>query len=255
MNYLILGIFALLAISLYFLFRTKPKKKTPFPVDWRLILNDKVDFYKELDVTSKERFEQDILDFLAEIDITGIETEVTDTDRILVGASAVIPLFGYPGWRYRNLNEVLLYNSTFDHDYETKGRERNILGMVGEGAMNRMMILSKPALHEGFENKKSKTNVGIHEFVHLLDKADGTINGIPDILMKNQFSIPWVKLMMDEIREIKEHDSDVNPYGATNEAEFLSVISEYFFKRPDLLKKKHPELFSLLESMYNQDLA
>jgi len=26
------------------------------------------------------------------------------------------------------------------------------------------MVLSKPALHEGFENQHTKSNVGIHEF-------------------------------------------------------------------------------------------
>ena len=87
------------------------------------------------------------------------------------------------------------------------------------------------------------------------DKADGIIDGVPGVLMENQYVIPWVKKMEEEIAEILERKSDIRPYGATNQAEFLSVVSEYFFKRPRLLSKKHPELFDLLEKLYNQDLA
>ncbi|HUN02517.1 MAG TPA: zinc-dependent peptidase, partial [Niabella sp.] len=40
------------------------------------------------------------------------------------------------------------------------------------------------------------------------------------------------------------------PYGATKKAEFLSVVSEYYFKLPELLQLNHPELFSYLDLMY-----
>jgi Mlc titration factor MtfA (ptsG expression regulator) len=126
--------------------------------------------------------------------------------------------------------------------------------MVGSGEMNRMMILSKPALHQGFDDQRSKNNVGIHEFVHLLDKADGTIDGIPEQLISQPSIIPWVKLVHQKIKEMKARNNDINPYGATNEAEFLSVVSEYFFKQPKRLEKKHPQLFSWLEQIFRQDL-
>ena len=37
---------------------------------------------------------------------------------------------------------------------------------------------------------------------------------------------------------ISDNHSDIRKYGGTNEAEFFAVASEYFFERPDLLKKK-----------------
>ncbi|MGZ8551120.1 MAG: zinc-dependent peptidase [Chitinophagaceae bacterium] len=46
--------------------------------------------------------------------------------------------------------------------------------------------------------------------------------------------------------------SDINPYGATSKPEFLAVAAEYFFERPDLLKRKHPELFSMLEKIFGK---
>lgn len=256
---LIAAAFFLLLLIAYWwwlFFKKKRPKTTPFPAAWKSILSEKVDFYSQLSPTEKLRFEESTLDFLDKISITGIDTDVDDTDKLLVAASAVIPLFGFPGWHYHNLHEVLLYDAPFNHEYETEqGKARNILGMVGSGSMNRMMILSKPDLHEGFDQQRSYHNVGIHEFVHLLDKADGATDGLPEVLLQQPFLIPWVKLMHREIEAIKVGRSDIDVYGSTNEAEFFSVVSEYFFKQPERLKKNHPELFDLLERVFRQDLA
>ncbi len=252
---IILLLLGLVFAGWWLFFRKKKLKWDTFPSAWRDILLDKVLFYNRLDEQMQRQFEDDIRHFLSEVEITGVDVEVDDTDRLLVAASAVIPLLGFPGWRYRNLNEVLLYAGTFNEAYDIRARDRNILGMVGSGSMQRMMILSKPALHQGFANQTSKTNVGIHEFVHLLDKADGSVDGIPEVLLDNQTSIPWLKKIQEAIQEIKNNESDINPYGATNEAEFFSVVSEYFFKRPKLLESKHPELYAMLERVFRQDPA
>ena len=117
------------------------------------------------------------------------------------------------------------------------------------------MILSKQSLHRGFDNESDKQNVGIHEFIHLLDKEDGAIDGIPATLLNKKFSIPWLKLIREKTEAIYKGHSDINPYGATNETEFLAVTGEYFFERPQLLKKNHPELYDLLSQAFNQNTA
>ncbi len=255
----------ILAIAFFLLFvyassrwlfpKKKNEKTADFQADWRLILEDKVRFYAKLEPSEKLRFEEDVQEFLSAVGITGVDTEVTDTDRLLVAASAVIPLFGFPDWNYRKLNEVILYNGAFNQDYETEqGEERHILGLVGGSGMTGTMILSKPALHQGFDNRSSQ-NVGIHEFTHLLDRADGDTDGLPETLLQQPFMIPWLKMIHQKIKEIHAGDSDINPYGSTNEAEFFSVVSEYFFQQPKLLKKRHPELFDMLERIFRQDLA
>ena len=236
-------------------FQKKKFTRQEFSIKWRQILKRKVRFYLNLSEAEKDRFEQSMLRFLQGVAITGVEITVDDKDKVLVAASAVIPLFGFPNWGYRNLNEVLLYDGNFSDSYQTREGKRNILGMVGTGAMNKMMILSKPALHQGFKNRRSKSNVGIHEFVHLLDMADGATDGIPEVLMRQQYVLPWLHQMHKEIKHIKKGKSTINPYGATNEAEFFSVVSEYFFNQPEQFSKGHPELFALMEEIYRQDLA
>jgi hypothetical protein len=150
-----------------------------------------------------------------------------------------------------NLLVARLYNKNFD----TEGADRNILGMVGNGFMEGVMTLSKQALRHGFKNETDKSNTAIHEFVHLIDKTDGTIDGIPSLLLEKQYSIPWIDLISKKIEDIYEGISDINPYGGSNRAEFFSVASEYFFERPKLLERNHPDLYKLLERIFIQNMS
>jgi len=251
MQVLILIIFILaIFYAVKFLQKKKIKVTDPVPLQLKKILEAEVPFYQQLDENKKITFEERAAHFLTQVKITGVKTIVEDADRVLIAASAIIPIFNFPGWEYRNLNEVLLYPDSFDHQFEQQGEGRNILGMVGSGALNQVMILSQFELRQAFSNKTGKNNTAIHEFVHLLDKTDGDIDGVPESLLDKKYIMPWLQLMRQKIQEINTDDSDINPYGATNEAEFFAVVSEYFFERPDLLKEKHPELFDLLQKIF-----
>ena len=225
-----------------------------FPPLWRIILSEKVAFYNTLSKEEKLRFENKILEFQGDCRITGIDVEIDETDELLVAASAIIPIFAFPNWSYGNLYEVLLYPGMFNEKFETSGPGRHIMGMVGSGYMEGKMILSKPALHHGFSNESDKKNTAIHEFVHLIDKSDGVIDGIPTLLLGKQYAIPWLDLMNKQIQEIHNDKSDINPYGGTNKQEFFAVASEYFFERPQLLARKHPLLYKQLEEIFNQNM-
>ncbi len=229
--------------------------KELFPENWRIILMRDIPFYNSLSEEEKTRFEYKTQEFLLNCRITGIETSIDTRDKLLVASSAVIPIFEFDDWKYTNIYEVLLYPSLFNEKFETQGSERTIAGMVGNGYMEGKMILSQQALRHGFKNETDKKNTAIHEFVHLIDKADGVVDGIPSLLLEKQYSIPWLDLINKKIDEIYDGESDINPYGGTNRAEFFSVVSEYFFERPKLLERNHPELYNLLEKVFNVNMT
>ena len=226
-----------------------------FPVAWRTILIANIPYYNALTDKEKGRFEYRVQEFLLNCTITAVRTEITDFDKILVASSAVIPIFGFKDWKYINLREVLIYPTIFNEQFETEGADRSILGMVGTGYMDGIMILSQEALMHGFQNESDKKNTAIHEFVHLIDKIDGSIDGVPAVLLEKQYAIPWFDYIDKNIHEIYNGETDINPYGGTNRAEFFSVTSEYFFERPKLLKDKHPDLHQLLEKIFKQDMS
>jgi Mlc titration factor MtfA (ptsG expression regulator) len=243
-------------IALYFLFINKKKfAGTPKPQSeaYLSMMDEHLTYYKTLNDAEKVRFQNLVNNFLNEVRIEGVGTVVTDLDKLLIAASAVIPIFGFGDWKYQNLTDVILYPDTFDKDYQFEGESRNILGMVGSGYMNGKMLLSRKALTEGFSKTAGKENAAIHEFVHLLDKADGATDGLPESLLMHEYALPWLQLMHKEMQRMEHGHSDINPYGLTNEAEFLAVASEYFFEQPKKLKENHPELYAQLSRIFNQN--
>jgi len=227
----------------------------PFPCVWEGVLRSRVAFFNALDEEQKSRFRQLVKVFLDETRITGIRTEVDETTRVLVAASAIIPVFNFDNWEYSRLGEVLIYPDSFDEDYQTnKDRRRDVLGMVGAGHLSGVMILSKPALLAGFDIAGDKRNVGIHEFAHLVDKANGSIDGIPpgvpaDVARK------WIQWVAKELANPPVKRSHIRPYAYTNEAEYFAVLMEYFFEAPGILQRKNPQVYRMLEKMIRQDTA
>ncbi len=218
----------------------------------RLLLKH-IRFYRRLNREEQAEFRLRAKAFLDTVPITPVgKLKIKDLDRIYVAAAAIIPIFHFKDWSYKHLNEVLLYPGNFAKDFSGEAEKSNVMGMVGDGAMHRMMVLSIGALRTGFE-QAGRGNTGIHEFVHLLDKADGAVDGIPEAMLPSDLAKPWLAYMHRAITEIRAGHSDINPYGATNDAEFFAVISEYFFQRPDDLHQKHPELWTLLQAIYTGD--
>jgi hypothetical protein len=250
---LVIGAAAYLFLTRKFRRRARLARRS-FPEAWRQILRDRVAFYNALPQSERARFEEEVATFLDEKRITGVKTRVDDETRLLVAASAVIPIFGFPEWEYDRLAEVLLYPSSFNDEMSFDDAARkNILGMVGaSGALNRIMILSKPDLARGFSLPADKQNVGIHEFAHVVDGADGEFDGVPAGVAPESVE-PWLRLMRVEMERIDSGDSILRRYGATNEAEFFAVAAEAFFERPTALAERHPELYALLEQIFQQD--
>ena len=215
------------------------------------MLDKNVLFYYGLSKEEKTQFETAIHYFLSHTKITGVDTIVEDLDKLLIASAAVIPIFYFKDWKYKNLEEVLLYSDSINMDFESTGdADRNILGMVGTGPLEGSLLLSKHALRQGFQNKTDKHNTAIHEFVHLIDKSDGDTDGIPELLLDKKYVLPWINLMYEQMQAITKNKSDIDSYACTNKAEFFAVTAEYFFERPQLLKDKHPELFEILKEIF-----
>ena len=254
MVYLVIFV-AILGGCIFFLRKNSSKKL--LSNDLLAFINDEIlathiAYYRALATDVRPRFQEGVSNFLSSVKITGVDTTVEDIDRIMIASSAVIPVFGFPRWNYNNLQEVLLYSDMINEDFQSTGEGRIIMGMVGTGYMNGKMLLSRRALREGFSNHVDQSNTAIHEFVHLIDKLDGDTDGIPRILMQQQFVIPWLEMMRRNMEAMAQGNSDINPYGISNQAEFFAVVSEYFFKRPDLLQLHHPDIYDLLEKIFLQ---
>jgi MtfA peptidase len=226
--------------------------RLPFPDQWEKILRTHVAFFEALDDSGKARFRQLVQIFLDEIRITGIRTEIDETIRVLVAASAAIPVFGFHDWEYHRLREVLIYPDAFDDAYHSRGgSDENILGMVGLHHLSGVMILSKPALLAGFAHQAGAHNVGVHEFAHLVEKESSEYGLPPEVpwMAVRQ----WVRYVARELARPSKHHAHFSDYAYTNEHEFFAVLAEYFFTSPELLKRRDPALYAMLRNMFHQD--
>lgn len=225
----------------------------PFPAEWEQILSSRVAFYAALNDADQDRFRKLVQIFLGEVRVTGIRTEIDDTIRLLVAASAVIPIFGFQDWDYHRLGEVLVYPDAFNDQYQTDAHDRHILGLTGLASLSGVMILSKPALLEGYHGDYGKENVGIHEFAHLVEQ-EAESHGLPPEVPHDTVR-QWVAFVARELADPKHNRAHMNRYGYTNEHEFFAVLTEYFFKSPDILKHHDPALYEMLREIFHQDPA
>ncbi|MCO8121943.1 zinc-dependent peptidase [Stieleria sp. TO1_6] len=228
----------------------------PLPAEIESTLQQHVVYFRALNETDQDRFRNLVKVFLDEVPITGIRTDVDAGTQALVAASAMIPIFGFHDWEYAGLGEVLIYPNAFGEDYRVEdgdgSLQRRTLGMVGVGHLSGVMILSKPDLWSGFNNPGDKHNVGIHEFAHLVDKADGSVDGLPPGVHL-ETSGPWIQWVGEELKHKPSGRSHIDSYAYTNEAEYFAVLSEYFFEAPDVLQAKAPKIYDMMQTMYHQN--
>ena len=80
--------------------------------------------------------------------------------------------------------------------------------------------------------------------------TNGVIDGIPAAFLDKQYIIPYLQLVHKEMEAINKDSSDIRNYGGTSQIEFLAVAGEYFFERPKLFQRKHPELYKMLDACF-----
>ena len=196
--------FGLIVLIILFVFRISVVRDIILlPENYKELLTDYIKFYRQLNEEEKLSFEKRVEHFLSAVKITGVNAVVEDLDRILIGSGAIIPVFTIPDWQYINLHEVLVYPGAFNKDFDQVGSDRPIAGMVGNGPMQNVMIITKWQLRQGFINEQDTHNTAIHEFVHLIDKMDGTMDGVPEILLERKYLNQWKNIIDTTIGQMK----------------------------------------------------
>lgn len=107
---IILLIFSILILGafVYFLLRKRKPLVVPDSRVIKDILQRHVLLYQGFSDDEKLRFENRVQNFLQKTTITGIKTNVEDLDKVLIASAAIIPIFAFKNWEYRNIHEVLL---------------------------------------------------------------------------------------------------------------------------------------------------
>lgn len=128
---------------------------------------------------------------------------------------------------------------------------------LGESRLNGPLVLSWDSIEESLLNWQSGQNVIFHEFAHKLDGDDHHMDGTPVLKKSGDYRL-WKVLMTKTFlnlrKQVLQHQkSDIDAYGATNEAEFFAVTVEEFFTHPQHFFNHHPDLYNLFKNHFELD--
>lgn len=221
----------------------------PFPEAWRTWLIDHVPVYRAATPADRRRFENDIRLFLLENRFEAVGgVEVTEALKLQVAAGAALLLHGLPDWELSTRRTILIYPDRFDDAYYDTD-DADFDGMVHEQGP---MILSAPAIKESWSRPGWGSNVVLHELAHFLDYANEFADGVPALIGAGSEEA-WRQLVRREMQYVRIGKSVLRRYAATDPAEFFAVAVENFFDRPHVLERRHPELYEVLVTLFNQD--
>ena len=231
----------------------------PMPAAWLHVLQLNIPYYPCLSAAQRRQLEGLIQVFLAEKHFEGCGgLEITDEIRVTIAAQACLLLLGREPDFYPGLDSILVY----PHTFVSKISQRQPDGTVWEGDQARLgqssphgsVVLAWDAVLNGTVHAHDGQNVVFHEFAHQLDSQSGTMEGLP-VLPGHAKYDAWAHVLGKQyaalLADIQAHKPTfLNPYGATNPAEFFAVVTEYYFEKPLALKTNYPELFEQLKLFY-----
>ena len=236
----------------------------PFPVSWRGYLAANVTQYRSLSYDEQRKLGDITRILIAEKSWEGCGgLALTEEVQVAIAAQAALLVLGFEGEYYRNVETILVYPQGFLVTVRRPGVggviEEQTVPYAGEAALRGPVVLSWADARRGGIEAGDGHNVVLHEFAHKLDMRDGAADGAP--YLENDAQIEtWSRVMSAEyqrlVAETQAGERGVlNPYGATNAAEFFAVATESFFENAPALLELHPELYGILRDFYHQDPA
>jgi MtfA peptidase len=233
-----------------------------FREEWIGLLVANVPLYARLPDELKARLHERIGRFVATTRFEGCNgLELTDGMILTVAAQACLLVLNREGEPYPELKTVYLYPATF----RSVMKRQDAMGVVTEGEVHRLgeswstgtVVLAWDSVEQGARNPDDAQNVTFHEFAHQLDHEDGGTDGAPALPSRAAYR-SWARVFGENYAAFQELvDSGkrtlLDPYGATEPAEFFAVATETFFEKPRQLFRKYPELYDEMKRFYGAD--
>ncbi len=183
--------------------------------------------------------------------------------RVFIAAQACLLILNmdldyFDGW-----SEVIVYPGTFVvtrdemDEFGVSHRTKRIL--AGESWRRGPVVLSWEDANPRTPHHSPGANVILHEFAHKLDMLNGSADGYPP-LHQGMPVADWTRVLTAAFETLnhklaRHHKTLINPYAATNPAEFFAVLTEVFFEQPKRLLEMYPDLYGQLSAYYRQDPA
>lgn len=242
--------------------RRRRVRAAPFPAQWREILRRRMPAFARLPPDVQWQLKKLAQVLLAEKPFIGCAgLQVTDEMRVLVSVQAALLLLRLGPDGFAELRQVLIYPGPFVVDRNQPDASGLVhehrRALSGESWQQGQVLLSWADVLDGAANPGDGHNVVLHEFAHQIDQAHGRANGAPWLPSRARRE-RWARVMNAEFQGLRQQLTEgagslIDPYGATEPAEFFAVSCELFFEKPAELAEHHPALFSELRGLLGVD--
>ncbi len=219
------------------------QKRNPPELDekMRLILNNHFDYYKNLSADEKKRFRDRMSlymvanEFMPAPGLTNVARDVQG----FIAASAVQMTFGRNDYRMPKFEHIIVYPKPFPSpQYPEHFHTSEIFEEDGV-----IMFATKQLMDGVLE--RGYYQIGLHEYANVFLNSYPTLNYpvLPDDIWEQLESISrFSKTYIHEYINIPE----VNP---------MTVCIHHFFRFPENMRNKMPEIYNRFKEIFNQDPA
>jgi Mlc titration factor MtfA (ptsG expression regulator) len=218
--------------------------------------------YRGMPEPLRRQLQQRIKQFLHQKRFVGCAgLEVTEEMRVTIASQACLLLLNRSTGVYPQLHTILVYPGAF----LVPRRQQDGAGVISESRQDLLgeswsdgrVILSWEHVRRAGLPSEGTHNVVLHEFAHQLDSESGSNNGAPLLGSAARYR-RWSETLSRDFERLRRDSwfgfRDVlDPYGATNPAEFFAVATESFFEQPHALAGRHPELYAEFAAYYRVD--
>lgn len=189
--------------------------------------------------------------------------QVTDEMKVTVAAQASLLTLGLAQLYYFDkVRSIIIHPGEQTHSPTLQSRSFIVheqMPVSGAAWQHGPITLSWWNVVEDGRDASDGANLVLHEFAHHLDGLDGEMGGMPPLDTEEQRRT-WRRVTKAEygrlVSSVEWGESTLlDPYGATNQAEFFAVATECFFERPHAMRDWHGELYAVLSDLYQQDPA
>ena len=161
---------------------------------------------------------------------------------------------------YDDWTTVIVYPGEYYPHHEELDMETGVVHVddtpwIGESWEGGPLLLSWADVEESCRH--APPHLVIHEFAHKLDMRDGTANGRPPLhpgmdgeRWKEAFLTAWEDI---RLREQDGRETPIDPYAASDPAEFFAVACEWFFTAPATLHTAWPRVYEQLALFFRQE--
>jgi Mlc titration factor MtfA (ptsG expression regulator) len=184
-----------------------------------------------------------------------------DTVRGTIAGHAALMAVGLPDPVYPLVHAVVVHPGTITMTGPRAGPipgtvEDHAVPVLGHTSARGPVFIAWDVAERQAQHPRGGQNVVFHEFAHMLDAEDGTLDGTPRFTDPQQRD-RWITVCEGHLAALRSGSGSamLSDYAATRPSEFFAVATEAFFTRGGDLFERSPDLYAVLRDFYGQDPA